>query len=176
MQHVTLTGAEWIKNILSTERETPARCTTTSLCTHDQTPTSVRRGLLCSSPQMLNDIVNILMQETFTRSLAQLQLWFGGSQTDTVWSVITFYIGWNAAYTGGHTHTHTSRRSLLLIRALDRLEEVRYSRVALIMQLGCMNWGISIKITHQGIHYQTLAALSTGITHWLQNVTQQTLL
>lgn len=151
------------------ERETPARCTTTSLCTHDQTPTSGCWGLFCSSLQMLNDIVNILMQETFTHGLAQLHLWFSGIQTDTVWSVIRFYIGWN-------THTHTSRQSLLLIRELDRLEEVGYSRVALIIQLGCMNQGISIMITHQGIHYPTLAALSTGITHRVQNVTQQTLL
>lgn len=144
------------------ERETPARCTTTSLCTHDQTPTSGCWGLFCSSLQMLNDIVNILMQETFTRGLAQLHLWFSGIQTDTVWLVIRFYIGWNAEHT--HTHTHTSRRSLLLIRELDRLEEVGYSRVALIIQLGCMNWRISIMITHRSIHYPTLAALSTGIT------------
>ncbi len=130
------------------ERETPARCTTTSLCTHDQTPTSGCWGVFCTSPQMLNDIVNILMQETFTRGLAQLHLWFTGIQTDTVWSVIRFYIGWNAAHTHTHTRTRASRQSLLLISELDRLEEVGYSRGGLIMQPGYMNKGISIMITH----------------------------
>lgn len=142
------------------EWETPTRCTTTPLCTHDQTPTCGCWGLLCSSPQMLNDIVNILMHETFTHGLAQLHLWFSGILTDTAWLVIRFYIGWNAE----HTHTH-SRQSLLLIRELDRLEEVEYSIVALIIRLRCMNWRISIMLTHLGIHYPTLAALSTGITH-----------
>lgn len=82
-----------------------------------------------SSLQMLNDIVNILMQKTFTRGLAQLHLWFSGIQTDTVWSVIRFYIGWNVAQ---HTHTHRYTpiaKSLRLIRELDRLKELQCSTV-----------------------------------------------